>query len=94
MATRTDRFMTAAVSAAKRAKQWAKVAAREANALLQEARKRVATEVRRRQRKEILLKTGRVLKAAGRAALVAALAAGIAAVNSERPRKLPTVAGR
>ena len=94
MATRTDRFMTAAVSAARRAKQWAKVAAREADHLLQEARKRVVTEVRRRRRKQTLLKTGRVLKAAGRAALVAALAAGVAAVNSERSKKLPTVAGR
>lgn len=53
MATRTDRFMSAAVRAARRAKQWATVA-------------------------------GRVLRAAGRAALVAAVAAGIAAARTER----------
>lgn len=95
MATRKDRFMSAAVRAAKRAKQWATVAAREAERLLQEARKRVASEIRRRRRKETLLKAGRVLKAAGRAALLAALAAGAAAANSERKsRQLPKGRGR
>ena len=40
MATRTDRFMSAAVRAARQAKDWALTAAREADRLLQEARKR------------------------------------------------------
>ena len=89
MAIRTDRFMGAAVRAAKRAKQWAMVAAREADRLLHEARKRGESKVRQRQRKETLLKAGRVLKAAGRAALVAAVATGIAAARSEhRGRKV------
>jgi hypothetical protein len=83
MATRTDRFMSAAVRAARRAKQWAMVAAREADRLLQEARKRAESEDRRRRLKQTLLKTGRVLRAAGRAALVAAVAAGIAAARAE-----------
>jgi hypothetical protein len=95
MATRTDRFMKSAVKAAKRAKQWAVVAAREADRLLQEARKRAETEARKRQLKQTLLKTGRVLKVAGKAALVAAVAAGIAAARSERStKKLPRGRGR
>lgn len=90
MATRTDRFMSAAVRAARRAKQWALVAAREADRLLQQGRKRVESEARRRRLKQTLRKTGRVLRAAGRAALVAAVAAGIAAVRADRRgRSLP-----
>jgi hypothetical protein len=84
MATRTDRFMAAAVRAARRAKEWAIVAAREADRLLQEARKRAESDDRRRRLKRTLTKTGRVLRAAGRAALVAAVAAGIAAARAER----------
>ncbi|HXI65042.1 MAG TPA: hypothetical protein VNH14_11095 [Gemmatimonadales bacterium] len=95
MATRTDRFMSAAVRAARRAKQWAMVAAREADRLVQEARKRAESEDRRRRLKQTLLKTGRVLRAAGRAALVAAVAAGIAAARAERSgRPLPKARGR
>jgi hypothetical protein len=95
MATRTDRFMSAAVRAARRAKQWAMVAAREADRLLREARKRAESEDRRRRLKQTLLKTGRVLRAAGRAALVAAVAAGIAAARAELSgRKLPKGRGR
>jgi len=95
MATRTDRFMSAAVRAARRAKQWAMVAAREADRLVQEARKRAESEDRRRRLRQTLLKTGRVLRAAGRAALVAAVAAGIAAVRAERSgRPLPKRRGR
>jgi len=95
MATRTDRFMSAAVRAARRAKQWAMVAAREADRLVQEARKRAESEDRRRRLRQTLLKTGRVLRAAGRAALVAAVAAGIAAVRAERSgRPLPKGRGR
>ena len=84
MATRTDRFMGAAVRAARRAKQWALIAAREADRLLQEARKQADSEDRRRRLKQTLLKSERVLKVAGRAALVAGVAAGIAAARAER----------
>jgi len=95
MATRTDRFMSAAVRAARRAKEWAVVAAREADRLLQQARKQAESEDRRRRLKQTLLKTGRVLRAAGRAALVAAVAAGIAAARAERSgRNLPKGQGR
>jgi len=95
MATRTDRFMGAAVRAARRAKQWALVAAREADRLLQEARKQADSEDRRRRLKQTLLKSERVLKVAGRAALVAGVAAGIAAARAERRgRKLPKGAAR
>ena len=87
MATRTLRFMSAAVRAARRAKQWALVAAREADQLLQEARTRVESEARRRRLKQTLKKTGRVLMIAGRAALVAAVAAGITEVRAERSRR-------
>ena len=91
MGKRADHFMKAAVRAAERAKEWALVAAREADRLLQEARKRAETEDRQRQLKQTLSKTGRVLRAAGQATLVAGVLAGIAAVRSERgPRTLPT----
>lgn len=90
MATRTDRFMSAAVGAARRAKQWAVAAAREADRLIEQAQKEAASEDRRRRLKRTLAKTGRVLRAAGRAALVAAVATGIAAARSEIIRgKLP-----
>lgn len=90
MATRTDRFMSAAVAAARRAKQWAVAAAREADRLIAQAQKEAASEDRRRRLKQTLAKTGRVLRAAGRAALVAAVATGIAAARSEIIRgKLP-----
>jgi hypothetical protein len=84
MATRTDHFMGAAVRAAKRARKWATVAAHEADRLLQEARKEANSEDRRRQRKQTLQTAGRILRAAGQAALVAGVVAGIAAVRAER----------
>ncbi len=87
MATRTIRFMSAAVRAARRAKQWALLAAREADHLLHEARTRGESEARRRRLKQTLQKTGRVLMIAGRAALVAAVAAGIAEARAERSRR-------
>ena len=89
MATRTDRFMTAAVRAARRAKQWAIAAARGADRLLEETKHQAESEDRRRRLKQTLTKTGRVLRAAGRAALVAAVAAGIAAARAERNGRLP-----
>lgn len=79
--------MNAAVGAAKRAKEWAVAAAREADRLIEEARKEAKSEDRRRRIKETLAKTGRVMRAAGRAALVAAVATGIAAVQAERSRR-------
>lgn len=95
MATRTDRFMNAAVRAVQRAKGWARAAAREADLLLQEARKQADSEDRRRRLRRSLTKTGRVLRAAGRAALIAAVAAGIAAARSELSgAKLPRGRGR
>jgi hypothetical protein len=95
MATRTDRFMRAAVRAARQAKQWALAAAREADRLLQEARKQAESEDQRRRLKHTLLKTEQVLRIAGRAALVAGVAAGIAAARAEgRGRKLPKGAAR
>jgi hypothetical protein len=84
MASKTDRFMGMAVRAARRAKEWALVAAREADHLLQEVQKRAESAARHRRLKQTLLKTGRVLRTAGNAALVAGLAAGIAAARSER----------
>jgi hypothetical protein len=88
MATRTDRFLGAALRTARRAKAWAVAAAREADRLLQEARRQAESEDRRRRLKQTLTKTGRVLRAAGRAALVAAVAAGIAAARAEGVRML------
>ena len=83
MATRKDRFMAAAVSAAKVAKQWATTAAREADRLMKEARKKAESHDRRRRLQRTLLKTARVLNAAGRAAVVAGTAAGIAAARAK-----------
>jgi hypothetical protein len=95
MATRTIRFMSAAIRAARRAKQWALVAAREADRLLRVAEKQIESEARRRQLKLTLRKTGRVLMVAGRVALVAAVAAGIAEARAERlGQNLPRGRGR
>ena len=87
MATRTIRFLSAAIRTARRAKQWALVAAREADRLLHVAQKWIESEARRRQLKQTLRKTGRVLMVAGRAALVAAVAAGIAEARAGRIRR-------
>lgn len=83
MATRTDRMMDAAVRAAQQAKVWAKAAAVEADRLLKDAKKKAVTMERKRQLKKRLLQTARVMKSAGRAAVVAGLAAGIAAARAE-----------
>ena len=90
MATRTDRFIEAAIRTARESKQWAGRAAREADRLLKVARKRADTEIRRRHLKKTLERTGRVLRVAGEAALVAGVTAGIAAARAERGhKKLP-----
>jgi len=78
--------MNAAVGAARRAREWAVAAAREADRLIEVARKEAKSEDRRRRLKQVLAKTGRVLRSAGRAALVAAVATGIAAAQAERGR--------
>ena len=83
MGARTDRFMSAAVRAAKQAKQWALAAGREADRVLEDARQRAESVERRYRLSQRLRKTGRVLRAAGRAALVAAVATGIAAAHAE-----------
>ncbi len=87
MPTRRDRFVSAAVRAAARAKQWAQAAVREADRLVKDAKQQAESEDRRRRLKQTLVKTGRVLKTAGRAALVAAVAAGIAAARHKRQGK-------
>lgn len=83
MATNKDRFMSAAVRSAAQAKQWALVAAREADRLLQATRKKAVSWERRRRLKKMLRQTGRVLRTAGKAALVAAVAVGVAAARAE-----------
>jgi len=96
MATRTDRVMDAAVRAAKQAKIWATAAGREADRLLKDAKKKAITMEKKRQLKKRLLRSARVMKAAGRAAVVAGLAAGIAAARAEigpRGEKLRRAAG-
>jgi hypothetical protein len=90
MASRSERFKKAAVKAAKKAKQWALVAAREADRLLAEAQKRAETEERQRRLKAALVRTGKVLKAVGRAALVAGVAAGIAAARADKRARKAT----
>jgi len=84
----TDRWKRAALAAAKRAKQAAIAAGREAGRLYEAARQRVDTAARRRRVKHALQKTGRVLKAAGKAALVAGVAAGLAAARDGGKRKV------
>jgi hypothetical protein len=76
------------VKAAKKARMWAVAAAREADRLLAEAQKRAETDERRARLKVALQRTGKVLKAVGRAAIVAGVAAGIAAARADsRARK-------
>ena len=93
MSSRTDRFKTAAVKAAHKAKQAALVAMREAERLIKDARQRAATEVRRQQLKLRLKRMAGVLKAAGKAAgkaaVVAGAAAGAAAAQREMKRHKP-----
>ena len=83
MASRAERYKKAAVKAAKKARMWAVAAVRQADRLLAEARKRVETEERRMRVKAALRRTGKVLKAVGRAAIVAGVAAGIAAARAD-----------
>src|SRR5258708_15701848 len=66
MPPRTEKVVGVAVRAATKAKQWAQAAVREADRLMHEAKRRAESEDRRRPPKQTLLKTGRVLKTAGR----------------------------
>ena len=84
MASRAESYKKAAVKAAKKARLWAVAAAREADRLLAEAKKRAVTEERRMRVKAALRRTAKVLRAAGRAAIVAGVAAGIAAARADR----------
>jgi hypothetical protein len=86
--------MSAAVRAAKQAKVWATAAAREADRLLQDAKKRAETMERKRHLKKRLLQTARVMKAAARAAVVAGLAAAIAAARAERNERKQLKSGK
>ena len=88
MASRSDRLKKSAMKAAQTARKWAKVAAREADRLLVEARKRVESKQRQKQIRAALSRTAKVLRAAGRAAIVAGIAAGIASARAgTRARK-------
>ena len=94
MASRTERYKQAAVKAAKKARLWAVAAAREADRLLAEAKKRAVTEERRMRVKAALRRTAKVLRAAGRAAIVAGVAAGIAAAQADRRARKARRKGR
>ena len=90
MASRADRFKSAAVKAARAARKWAMTAVLEADRLLAEAQKRVEDEKRRKKVKAALKRTAKVLGAVGRAAIVAGVAAGIAAARAESRGGKPT----
>jgi len=75
-----DKWRSAAVNAAKKAKA-------AADRLLKALRTKAETAARRRKLKQRLETTGRVLRAAGKAAVVAAVAAGVAAGRAELRRK-------
>ena len=83
MASRAERYKKAAVKAAKKARMWAVAAVRQADRLLVEAQKRVETEQRRMRVKAALRRTGKVMRAVGRAAIVAGVAAGIAPARAD-----------
>src|SRR5437899_11771582 len=84
MASRAERYKKAAVKAAKKARMWAVVAVCLNNRLLVEAQKRVETEQRRKRVKAALRRTGKVMRAVGRAAIVAGVAAGLVGARGER----------
>jgi hypothetical protein len=94
MASRAERYKKVAIKAAKKARMWAVAAAREADRLLAEARKRAESDERRMRVKAALRRTGKVLRAAGRAAIVAGVAAGIAAARAERRGRQARKKGR
>ena len=94
MASRAERFKKAAVKAAKTARKWAVIATREADRLLAEAQKRAESEQRQMRMKAALRKTGKVLKAVGRAAIVAGIAAGIASARADGRARRATRKGR
>ena len=87
MATRTDRFMDAARSAARLAKEWATMAARETELMLKEARKEADSRDRRERLRRTLHRAAKVLKVVGKAAAVAGMAAAIAAARAEQNKR-------
>jgi hypothetical protein len=66
-----NKLQNLAMQAAKRAKAAAALATKEANRLLKEARRRATDPATHRKIRQSLQKTGRVLKAAGAAAVAA-----------------------
>ena len=67
----SNRLQRLAMQAAKRARAAAALATKQANRLLKEARRRATDPATPRKIRQSLQKTGRVLKAAGSAALAA-----------------------
>jgi predicted ATP-dependent protease len=66
-----NKLQSLAMQAAKRAKAAAALATKQANRLLKEARRRATDPATHRKIRQSLQKTGRVLKAAGSAAVAA-----------------------
>lgn len=81
-------WKTRAVKAARVAKRGALAAVKQADALIRVARQKAETMARRRKMRQVLRRTSRVLKTAGKAALAAGAVAALASVASEiRSRK-------
>lgn len=81
------KWKAAAQRAAKQAKKAALAAAREADRLMRVARQRVESSGAQRRLKQALQKTGRVLKAAGTAAVRAGIAAAKEGSNKKTKRR-------
>jgi predicted ATP-dependent protease len=82
----SNRLQRLAMQAAKRARAAAALATKQANRLLKEARRRATDPATHRKIRQSLQKTGRVLKAAGSAA--------VAAGRAEMSRPAPSRARR
>jgi hypothetical protein len=82
MATQ-EQWKARALTAARKAKQGAIAAAKQADALFKVARQKTETIARRRKVRQVLKQTSRVMKAAGKAALVAGVMTAMAAVANE-----------
>ena len=78
-----EQWKARALTAARKAKQGALAAAKQADALLKVARQKAETVARRRKVRQVLRQTSRVMKTAGKAALVAGVMAAMAAVANE-----------
>lgn len=78
----TTRFQRLAIQAARKAKAAAGLAAKGADRLLKEARRRVTDKRTHRKIRQSIQKSGRVLKAASTAAFAAGAAAARAEMNA------------